>query len=214
MFPSSHDITPGNLDACMIVLENLLAAGNDVLIVSKPHLDGIRKVCNAFGHYSDQFRMVRHQDQSGIFSDYRLFRIVFRITIGAADDRILKFWEPNAPTYEERKAALKYAFDAGFETSVSAEPMFDSQNIDLLVSDLMPYITDSFWIGEMNHISRFSKYADTRIQKELKRIQAGQTPSALWDIYNRYKDNPMIKWKNGIKKIVGLPMATMPGLDI
>jgi DNA repair photolyase len=33
-------------------------------------------------------------------------------------------------------------------------------------------------------------------------------------IYNRYQDNPMIKWKNGVKKIVGLPMATVPGLDI
>jgi hypothetical protein len=78
----------------------------------------------------------------------------------------------------------------------------------------MPFITDSFWIGEMNHIGRFSKYADTQIRDEANRIRAGQTPTALRDIYNRYKDNPMIKWKNGIKKILGLPIATMPGLDI
>ena len=214
MFPSSHDITPNNLDACMTVLEKLLAAGNDVLVVSKPHLDCIRAICNAFGHYSDQFRVASYQDESEVIHYYRLFRIVFRFTIGAVDDRILKFWEPNAPSYEERKAALKYAFDAGFQTSVSAEPMLDSQNIDLLVSDLMPYITDSFWIGEMNHIGRFSKYADTQIRDELNRIKAGQTPSALRKIYNRYQSNPKIKWKNGIKKILGLPMATVPGLDI
>jgi hypothetical protein len=214
MFPSSHDITPANLNACMTVLEKLLAAGNDVLIVSKPHLDCIRTICNAFGHYRDQFRVLRCQDQSNIVSDYRLFRIVFRFTIGAVSDRILKFWEPNAPSYEERKAALKYAFEAGFQTSVSAEPLLDAKNVDSLVSDLMPYITDSFWIGEMNHIGRFSKFAATPIENELNRIRAGQTPSALLDIYNRYKDNPMIKWKNGVKKIVGLPMATMPGLDI
>jgi len=214
MLPSSHDITPGNLHACMTVLEKLLAAGNDVLIVSKPHLECIRTICNAFGHYSDQFRVVRCPDLPDMVDDYRLFRIVFRFTIGAVNDRILKFWEPNAPAYEERKAALKYAFEAGFQTSVSAEPMLDSQNIDLLVLDLMPYITDSLWIGEMNHIGRFSKYAGTRIQNELNRIRAGQTPNALRDIYNRYHSNPKIKWKNGIKKMLGLPMATVPGLDI
>ena len=214
MFPSSHDITPTNLDACMIVLEKLLAAGNDVLIVSKPHLDCIRTICNAFGHYSDQFRVVRCNDQPDVTDDKRLFRIVFRFTVGAVDDRILKFWEPNAPTYEERKAALKYAFDAGFQTSVSAEPMIDAQNIDLLVSELIPYITDSFWIGEMNHIGRFSKYAGTLIQDEFNQIRAGQTPSAIKNIYNRYKADPMIKWKTGIKKIVGLPIPTVAGLDI
>jgi hypothetical protein len=214
MFPSSHDITPTNLDACMTVLKKLLAAGNDVLIVSKPHLDCIRTICNAFELYRDEFRVVRCDDQPDLFDEYRLFQIVFRFTIGAVDDRILKFWEPNAPAYEERKAALKYAFDAGFQTSVSAEPMLDAKNIDSLVSDLMPHITDSLWIGEMNHIGRFSKYAGTRIQKELNRIRAGQTPRAIQKIYDRYKDNPMIKWKNGIKKIVGLSMATEPGLDI
>ena len=92
--------------------------------------------------------------------------------------------------------------------------MLEAQNIDLLASDLMPYITDSFWIGEMNHIGRFSKYSDKQIQDEVSRIRAGQTPSAIRGIYNRYKHNPMIKWKNGVKKIVGLPIATVPGLDI
>ena len=84
----------------------------------------------------------------------------------------------------------------------------------MLVSDLMPYIKDSLWIGEMNYIDRFSKYADTLIWDEVNRIKAYQTPTALRDIYNRYHSNPKIKWKNGIKKIVGLPMATVAGLDI
>lgn len=214
MFPSSHDITPNNLDACMAVLEKLLVAGNDVLIVSKPHLECIHKICEAFGHYRDEFRIVKCDDQSGIIDEFRVYRIVFRFSIGAVDDQILKFWEPNAPSYEERKAALKYAFDAGFQTSVSAEPMLDAGNIDLLVADLMPFITDSFWIGEMNHIGGFSKYSGKQICNEVNRIRAGQTAAALQKIYDRYKDDPMIKWKNGIKKVLGLPMATVPGLDI
>ena len=76
------------------------------------------------------------------------------------------------------------------------------------------YITDSLWIGEMNYGGRFSKYTDVPIQDELNRIKAGQTHKVIRDIYNRYQSNPMIKWKNGIKKIVGLPLATTPGLDI
>ena len=194
MFPSSHDITPNNLNACLTALRCLLVVGNKMLVVSKPHLECIKPFCK-------------------MFKPYRR-RVLLRFSIGAFDDQVLSFWEPNAPAYEERKAALKYAFDAGFQTSVSAEPMIDAQNIDLLVSELIPYITDSFWIGEMNHIGRFSKYVGTQFQRELNRIRTGQTPTALQDIYNRYKDNPMIKWKNGIKKIVGLPMATVPGLDI
>ena len=205
MFPSSHDITPTNLDACMTVLEKLLAAGNEVLIVSKPHLDCIRTICDAFERYRDIF---------DVFDGHSRYRMVFRFTIGAVDDRILSFWEPNAPVYEERKAALKYAFEAGFQTSVSVEPMLDSKNIDILVSELIPYITDSLWIGEMNYAGRFSKYAGMPIQNELNRIKTGQTHKVIRDIYNRYNSNPKIKWKNGIKKMLGLPMATIPGLDI
>lgn len=35
MFPSSHDITKSNLPSCRTVLQNLLIAGNEVLVVSK-----------------------------------------------------------------------------------------------------------------------------------------------------------------------------------
>jgi len=205
MFPSSHDITPTNVNACMTVLGKLLEAGNEVLIVSKPHLDCIRAICDEF----KSFRNILD-----VFEGYHRYRMVFRFTIGACDDRILSIWEPNAPKYAERKAALKYAYKAGFQTSVSVEPMLDSANIDALVSDLLPYVTDAIWIGEMNHIGRFSKFATVPIQNELNRIKAGQIHSVIRNIYNRYQGNQMIKWKNGIKKIVGLPIATVPGLDI
>jgi hypothetical protein len=42
----------------------------------------------------------------------------------------------------------------------------------------------------------------------------GEKSRSIQQIYDRYKNSPMIRWKNGIKKIVGLPMATVPGLDI
>ena len=42
-FPSSHDITPSNINAYLTVLGKLLRAGNEVLIVSKPRLDCIKR---------------------------------------------------------------------------------------------------------------------------------------------------------------------------
>ncbi len=193
MFPSSHDITPNNLDACLMVLKNLLDAGNRVLVVSKPHLECIKAICERFEPFKGQ--------------------ILFRFTIGACDDRILSYWEPNAPGYDERKKCLIYAFDSGFQTSVSVEPMLDSANIDALIGELLPYVTHSIWIGTMNHLGRFGKGSDMVLLQAIEKITEGQTDSIIKSIYQRHKDNPMIRWKKEIKKVVGLPMATVPGLD-
>ena len=38
MFPSSHDITPEHLDKSITMIANILKSGNQVLVVSKPHL--------------------------------------------------------------------------------------------------------------------------------------------------------------------------------
>jgi len=192
MFPSSHDITPHNLLACLIVLRKLLEAGNRVLIVSKPHLECMRAICRAFKEHKEQ--------------------ILFRFTIGAMDNGILSFWEPNAPSYEERKEALKHAFKEGFETSVSAEPMLDPDHIVDLVGDLMPYVTDGIWIGVMNHLKRIT-VEDEEGKLALRKIRDGQTEDKITAIYRRLRGNPHIKWKSHIKKIVGIPLAEKAGMD-
>jgi len=192
MFPSSHDITPHNLLACLIVLRKLLEAGNRVLVVSKPHLECIRAICRAFEGHKEQ--------------------ILFRFTIGAMDNETLSFWEPNAPSYEERKEALMHAFLHGFETSVSAEPMLDSNHIVDLVGDLMPYVTDAIWIGLMNHLKRITM-EDEEGKLALQKIRDGQTEEKITAIYQRLRGNPNIKWKHHIKKIVGIPLAEKAGMD-
>jgi DNA repair photolyase len=194
MFPSSHDITPTNLSACLQVLENLVAAGNDVLVVSKPHLECIRAICQQFEGYRD--------------------RILFRFTIGALDDRLLSLFEPNAPEYQERKASLQYAYELGFQTSVSAEPMLDPANIDDLIADLLSFITDAIWIGKMNYVGRLYSKVGPEVQAALKIIEDDQTDEIIRAIYARHRHNPKIKWKKGIKKIVGIPLAPKPGMDI
>jgi hypothetical protein len=51
MFPATHDITPGNLAHSMAFLEGMLKQGNELLIVSKPHIECIRRICGSFDQY-------------------------------------------------------------------------------------------------------------------------------------------------------------------
>ena len=192
-FPTSHDITPSILEPCLIVLSKLLRAGNEILIVSKPRDACIRSICESFGDYTEQ--------------------IIFRFTIGATDNEILSFWEPNAPTFEERRACLRYAFENGFRTSVSVEPMLEAYNIEALVNDLMPFVNDAIWIGKMEHLDQLKRIAGYQLAERIAEIEHFQRNEMIWAIYNQYKDNPKIKWKNSIKKVVGLPLAPEPGMD-
>ena len=182
MFPSSHDITPNNLEGCLTALRCMIIFGNKMLVVSKPHLDCIKRFCEMFRPYRR--------------------RILLRFSIGACDDQILSYWEPNAPVYDERKECLSYAHRSGFQTSVSVEPMLDSANIDTLIGELLPYVTHSIWVGKMNHLGRFGKVSDAVLRQSINDIKHGQTDAKIKEIYQRHKDNPMIKWKKEIKKIV------------
>jgi len=130
------------------------------------------------------------------------------------NDELLSFWEPGAPCYAERKASLAYAVFTGFETSVSIEPMLDSDNIVQLVEDLVPYVTDAIWIGKMNHIKRNIQIDCLEIEDAVRRIEEGQTDDRIKEIFDVLKDNPKIKWKSGIKKIAGIKPPEVPGLDI
>jgi len=181
-FPSTHDITPSNIDAYLSILGNLLLAGNEVLIVSKPRIDCIKRICDACYFFKD--------------------KILFRFTIGAMDDKILSFWEPKAPEYQERKECLGYAFEHGFRTSVSMEPMLDTPNIEVLIKDLNPLVSKDIWLGTMNHLAQIRKGADERLIQEIGIIENNQRPEMLAAIYNTYKDNSKIKWKTDAWKII------------
>jgi len=93
MFPTSHDITPLNINECSSVLQKLLHSGNEVLIVTKPHLSCIQTLCKDLQLYK--------------------MKVMFRFTIGSADDSVLSFWEPEAPPFKERIASLKWAYGQG-----------------------------------------------------------------------------------------------------
>jgi hypothetical protein len=181
-YPSSHDIFPEILDPYLFVLGKLLRVGNEVLIVTKPNFECIQAICAVSQFFKD--------------------KILFRFTIGAQNDEILKSWEPNAPSYDERKACLEFAFQQGFRTSVSIEPALDTPQIEQLIEDLRPFVNKDIWLGTMNHINTIKKWADDNLMTELERIEGGQSPEILTAIFTKYKNDPLIRWKTDAFKII------------
>lgn len=194
MFPTQHDITPDIFGGCMVVLLKLLQAGNDVLVVSKPHKECMEDLFQQCEPYKDQ--------------------LLFRFTIGAFDNDILQHWEPNAPLFEERLECLKMGFAKGFRMSVSCEPMLDSANVAELFKKLAPFITDSFWIGKLNHLDQRVQVETEQERKCVERVREGQTDEKILEIYERLKDEPLVKWKESVKEVVGLDLAPEVGMDI
>ncbi len=66
----------------------------------------------------------------------------------------------------------------------------------------------------MNHLGRLRKGSDMVLRQAIDAIRHGQTDSIIRAIYERHKDNPKIKWKAEIKKVLGIPLADKPGMDI
>ena len=196
MYPTTHDITPRNVDAYIAVLQKLLFAGNNVLVVSKPHLSCVKKICN-------------------LCTDYK-HRILFRFTVGSTDNNILQYWEPGAPGFQERLSSLQWAHAQGYKTSVSAEPMLDT-NMDNLISVVKPYVTDAIWLGRVNQIkSALAQNCPDDTEAKLKADELLKQQSDEWiiELYEKYRKNKMIKWKDSIKKVVGIHRPVKSGLDI
>lgn len=186
MFPTSHDITPDSLGACIMVLSKTLSIGNQILIVSKPHLECIKRICKTFKKYKEQ--------------------ILFRFTIGSVDDEVLSFWEPGAPSFGERIAALKWAYTQGFATSISAEPILDMDHVNDLVAEVRDFVTDTIWLGKMNRVrQRLSlNKADEETILRAERLIQSQNDKNILELYNRFKDDPLIEWKDSIKEVIGV----------
>lgn len=196
MFPSSHDIHPDHLNEHLIFLYNILKSGNSVLIVTKPHFVCVSKILDTFVKYRN--------------------KILFRFTIGSCNDDELNFWEPGAPDFSERVESLKLAYDSGFRTSISCEPMLDDR-IELLTYYLQDYVNDSIWLGKANFLLKrlkINKCLDFETVKKANQLIKSQTDEYILDLYHRLNSNPIIKWKESIKKIVGISISRSKGLDI
>lgn len=186
MFPSIHNVTPTNINQYMTVLRKLLDAGNDVLIVSKPHFECVRLICKGLEAHKGNME--------------------FRFTIGSTEDKILKFWEPGATDFIERVSCLEYAYAMGFKTSVSCEPYLDAYPM-YTYQACIDFISESFWIGMMNKIDSrcdFSGVSDDDMKEFVEPVRKIQSHTFVKSMYEIMKDYPKIKWKDSVRKVVGL----------
>lgn len=183
MFPSSHDIfdEPRIKNACFIIIEKLLVAGNEVLITTKPRLSVIKEIIDQFHPYRQQFQ--------------------FRFTITSKDNKLLSFWEPNAPSFEERFNSLRYSYENDIKTSVSIEPFLDYKP-QILVNMLSPFTTESIWVGPMNYIP-LNNIPDTD-KYHYERIRNNYRIEHLREIYKELKDNPIIRFKDSMTNRLGI----------
>jgi len=195
MFPTTHDISPKNVDYCFEYLNKILSVGNEVLIVSKPHFEVFERFCKEFSSYKD--------------------KILLRFTIGSASSDTLALWEPGAAGFKERLNSLDLVYTAGFKTSVSCEPMLDT-DMSKLIEKVRPFVNDCIWLGIMN--SPFVRLSINKAPKEVieeaKKLINFYDNKTVNELYSRYKNDPLIKWKESIKKIVGIEVPLEKGLDI
>lgn len=184
MFPTTHDIDKYNISECIEAITRMAQADNDILIVSKPDSACIRLLTQQLTPYISQ--------------------IMFRFTIGNVSDEILKVFEPYAPDFASRHLSLKIAHKAGYRTSISAEPLLGGLGaLQGIYEFCIPYVTDGIWVGKMNKMDqRIMENPTGRLAEEIENIKILQQDNHIIKIYDRYNVDPMIKWKDSIKKVI------------
>ena len=196
MFPTLHDVTPENMHVVLPMLWKLLAAGNEVLWVSKPHQVVVATVVE---------RLKREVQWWS--------KISMRFTIGSTDSGTLKLWEPGAPCFEERLMCLALAARSGLPTSASCEPLLVPSSAAYLVTKLAPHVTDDrpeggIWIGKLNHArARCAWYlkAHPEFAMWLKALEEWQTDEAVEDVYRELTELPpgvarKLRWKDSYRE--------------
>jgi len=75
-------------------------------------------------------------------------------------------------------------------------------------------VTNSIWIGKMNHIKKNIPIVDDEIGEAVRVIADGQRDENIFKIYSELKNNPLMRWKESIKKVVGIEPPSEAGLDV
>lgn len=183
MFPTTHDITPNILADSLTTIGNILKQENHLLIVSKPHLECIRAICDQFGEYRE--------------------KILFRFTIGSMDEHVCRYFEPGAPTPLERLECLILAKRQGFHTSVSIEPMLENEiGTSEVIKKVYPFVTEDIWIGKMNSAQKRLVFPEPIKSEMLDYFRHVNSDEAVKTLYLRHRNDPKIKWKDSIKEVV------------
>jgi DNA repair photolyase len=183
MSPTSHDVFPENVKELVAAWKRMLSVDHHVLIVSKPLLECVKYICEELADYKD--------------------KVTFRFTLTSDIQSILDVLEPLAPLFDERLECLRYAIEAGFETSVSIEP-FLSDPVST-VKKMEPFVTGEIWIGCMNGFPSEKIIGipftdrENKIISKLKEVE--YSFKNVTRIVKNLRSNKKIQWKESIIKM-------------
>jgi len=192
MFSSSHDLFYEDIKLIEESIEKLLANDNKILFVTKPRFKVIKYLLDFFGAY---------------YGNKIKDKIEFRFTIGSSNNEVLSFWEPNAPSFEERLKATeiinKFNEEINekiFSYSISMEPLLTlhPENIINKIPNAKEY-----WLGKMNYVNLNNpKNEKEKIYFERqKRINS----ESFWKkLYIQFKDFDKIKWKDSVISYINI----------
>lgn len=185
MFPSTHDITPATVEYSIDFLQNLLKAGNRVLIVTKADVNVIQRLITRITDFKSKAELEELKN-----------RIEFRVTIGSMDDRVLNYWEPGAPTFASRRNAVRFLKEKGFRVSISIEPYLDpdSENVIKLIRNIYDDVSE-IWIGMMNHNRKLAEKAEQGLI-----VNKGHAATMIIFIQNLKLEK--IRWKDSMQKVI------------
>lgn len=172
MFPSSHDIFPEFVDDYILAARAILAAGHELMVVTKPRRPVVDALMRA---------LARHRG-----------RVVFMLTITTSAPGQMAKYEARAPPLAERLACLQALHAAGFRTAVSVEPYLSDPRATLAL--VRPYVTEKVWIGPMSGVSGLS--LDT---SDIRPLYSARYMRALADDLAR---DPIVRFKTALMKAV------------
>lgn len=183
MAPTSHDLSEYYIPAFRCHLYNILRVGNRVVIVTKPRRSSIVAICSEFSSFRDQ--------------------IIFRFTIGGLDEEALRIWEPGATALSERLWCLKYAFEQGFRTSISSEPMLvNCEEAEKFYYSVEPLVTEDIWFGKMGGVGGFITHHDPEVAKRAAELKRVYSDNSIMRFVERMAGLPKVAWKDSIKEVI------------
>jgi DNA repair photolyase len=209
MFPTTHDWTAGSMDACWDALARLLSADNHVLLVTKLSVAHCEAIIAA--------RDVARRRRSGYLE--------VRVSVGGLEDRTREFWEPHAPTFNDRIQALEVLASEGITVSASAEPLLEPGNAVALVAALEAAGAREVWIGKANKLRQrtawrraellevtrqraidgFDLHAADQLRRfdaEVANLEARQTDAAVMEVVRQLGGNPKVRWKDSYAQVI------------
>ncbi len=94
--------------------------------------------------------------------------------------------------------------------------MLDTK-VEGVIKAVRPYVTDSIWLGKAGRLKTILGLTcpgNAEVQHKADELLEQQSDEWVHGLYAKYRNDPMIKWKDSIKKIVGIEIPTEKGLDV